>query len=362
MFARARADKAATLGEHRERQRGARVAIEADDVDFLVMAYAGVFDRAPDRDGLDDQLRALRSGESRERVLQAMVLSNEAATLALYRPGVRSLIDDFWRRRAQAPPEARPVCFLHTMKTAGTSLARTLVDLAGPWPYLTEVMLDHLVCMPDALLHQALLIAGHLPYEAVELLPDGVALCTVVRDPVERTLSHHAHLNAVLSARGRPPIALDEFVTSSDYTPLWRDYQARQLAHRIGVRDAWRRFSPVERAASHGLTGPDAGYPLQSLFDSTPLALDASELEELALERLQSIDLVGTTDHLDHLIGSVARLWGRPGALAVPHERVSDGRLDRARVRPGLIDAIVAGTAVDAVLYAHASRVAAEAA
>jgi hypothetical protein len=324
------------------------------DVQFLTTAYAGILERAPDPQGLDDHLRALGAATSREDVVLAMVQSQEAATLALYRPGIRSLVDDIWRRRSAVGSRVRPICFLHTMKTAGTALAGSLVDLAGPWPHLTDLMLDQLVCLPRVVIHQAVVIAGHLPYEAVDLLPDGMALCTVVREPLERTLSHHAHLNGILAGRGEHSVTLDEFLSAPHYRPLWQNYQARQLVHRVGLRDAWRTFSPVDAAAARGLHGLNAEYPLQSLFDSTPLELASEELEVAAVERLDSIDLVGTTDDLQHLMDRIACFWGRRPPAPVPRTRVSAARVTRDQLAPSLVATIRDGTAVDAAIYERA--------
>ncbi len=289
-----------------------------DDVAFIKTAYAGILERPPDAQGLDDHLRALRSGSSRQEVLLAIAQSEEATTLSLYRPGLRGLVDDWWHARTEIEPVVRPICFLHTMKTGGTALGRALVDLAGPRPHLTDLMVDQLVCLPHALTDQVALIAGHLPYEAVELLPEGIALCTIVRDPLDRTLSHHAHFNAILADRGQQPVAIDEFLTLDGYRPLWENYQARQLVHRVGLRDAWGTFSPSARAAARGLHGPDAAYPLQSLFDSTPMTLAGDELRTAALQRLATLDFVGTTDDLQLLIGHLAEFWDRPPPAPVP--------------------------------------------
>jgi hypothetical protein len=342
-----------------EHHRGVLDDTEGADVDFVITAYGGVFDRAPDRQGLGDQLDALQRGESREAVLRGMVQSPEAATLALYRPATRDVLADYWSRRADVPRGTRPVCFLHTMKTAGTSLARALVDLAAPWPYLAELMLDQLVCLPSAILGQAMLIAGHLPYEALDLLPDGMTVCTVVRDPVERTLSHHAHLNGILAARGQDDVGIEEFLRSPGFQPLWQDYQARQLVHRVGLLDAWKTYSPVEEAARRGLQGADAEFPLQSLFDSTPVALHGDALAQAALVRLEAIDVVGTTDRLDAVVARLAALWQRP-AVPVPVERPSDRRLRRDDLDAVTLDAIVSGTMADAALYERAHERAAQ--
>jgi hypothetical protein len=332
------------------------------DVQFLTTAYAGILGRVPDARGLDDQLHVLRTAGSRADVLQSIVGSQEAATLSLYRASHRGLIDDFWRRRSEVEPTTRPVCFLHTMKTGGTALSRVLVELAGPWPYLTELMVDHLVTLPRRLLEQAMLVSGHLPFEVVDLLPEGVTLCTIVRDPVERTLSHHAHINSILVSRGQPPVGIEEFVTSAAYGPLWQDYQARQLVHRVGIAEAWRTYSPVERAAARGISGLDAAYPLQSLFDSTPLEVRGNELRDTALEHLERIDVVGTTDHLEDVVARIAAGWDRPAPVSVPRTRVSSSRVAERDLSPALVRTIRDATTADAVLYERADALARSAA
>jgi hypothetical protein len=350
----------AALAERRPGRRGFGAAREGSNVDFLITAYGGVLDRAPDRDGLAHQLHALQNGETREQLLRGMVRSPEAAMLALYQRGTRDLVADFWSRGTAARRMAQPLCFLHTMKTAGTSLRHALGELAAPWPCLAELFVDDLVCAPSPLLDHAMFIAGHLPYEALDLLPPGLAVCTVVRDPVERTLSHLAHLNSrVLAERGQEGISVEEFVWSPLYHPLWQNYQARQLVHRIGLRDAWRSFSPAEQAQERGIGGPDAEYPLQSLFDSTPLTLTGDALAVAALERLDSIEFVGTTERLDSLVARVAAFWHRPAPAQVPFEGASASRVEAAHLSGSLLAAVKTGTAADAALYERASAVAA---
>ena len=345
-----------------ERRRGwvASLALaERDDIDFLVNAYGAVLDRLPDPAGLADQLRELRSGKTRTSVLRAIVHSPEATTLAIHTTGARNLVADFWSRGAEARQAARPLCFLHVMKTAGTSLSHVLIELAGTWPYLADLLVDDLVCLPNAVLTNTMLIAGHLPYEALELLPDNIASCTVVRDPLERTLSHHAHLNTVLADRDLPPVPIEEFVSSPLYHPLWQDYQSRQLVHRVGLSSAWRAYSPVAEAGARGISGPDAAYPLQSLFDSTPLELSGEPLAQAALERLEAVDLVGTTDDLDRLVARVAKFWGRPIPSHVPHDHVSASRLERDTLDSHLVRVIAEGTMADTAVYRQACRIAA---
>jgi len=292
---------------------------------------------------------ALAEGLSRAELLTDVAGSAEAARQLVYAPGVRLLVEEFWQRRQEAGA-VRPLYFLHIMKTAGTALTYALEQMATDWPRLTDLLVDHLVCLPPPLLTQALLIAGHLPYEALRLLPSGGAVCTVLRDPVQRTLSHHAHVNAT---RGSTNISLQEFITSDTWRPLWVNYQARQLLHEVGLAEAWSRYSPVA-TGSRALSEADTRFPLQSRFDTGLLAGDDDELLAAGLIRLDSIELVGVTEAIPTLLERVTELWDRPAPVAVPRLRVSPHRADLDDVPAATLADIRAGTAVDAALYERA--------
>jgi hypothetical protein len=333
-----------------------RVAWRRSDVAFIETAYRGVLDRPPDAAGLDHHLSELAAGIPRHRVLRKIVESPESARHLVYSPGLRALAAEFWRERHQTAPPPRPVYFLHIMKTGGTALTEALSEMASLWPRLTDLFVDNLVCLPRPLLEQAALVTGHLPYEAIAALPAGAAVCTVIREPVERTLSHHAHLAASLAAQGEGPLALDEFIASDTWAPLWRNYQARQLVHTVGLLDAWRDFSPPERSAGRVLTEVDASFPLQSLFDAGPMSVSEEDLLTLAGQRLDVITFVGVTDDLEALISRIAAYWDRPAPRRVHRMRVTDGRMLVGDVHPSLLRTIRAGTEVDLALYQRALR------
>jgi hypothetical protein len=320
------------------------------DVAFVETAYRGLLDRQPDPTGLSHHVGALAEGLTRPQLLTDLAASAEAARHQVYAPGVRLLVEEFWRSRQAAGPSVRPLFFLHIMKTAGTALTYALEQMALDWPRLTDLLVDHLVCLPPPLLADALLIAGHLPYEALSLLPSGGAVCTVLRDPVARTLSHHAHVN---ETRGLPLVSLQEFVTSETWRPLWVNYQARQLLHEVGLAGAWSRFSPVEEG-SPVLSEADTRFPLQSRFDTGPLEGDQDTLLAAGLTRLDSIELVGITDAVPALLERIAELWDRPVPPAVPRLRVSRHRTEVDDVPAATLAEIRAGTVVDAQLYESA--------
>jgi hypothetical protein len=318
--------------------------------EIVAALYRTVLGRAPDPDGLKYYTAALQDGLGPAELADQLAASPEAPSGLARSPSVRALRRMLWT----APPlQGPPVYVLHIMKTGGTSLVAGLRALVEPRPCLTEVFLDDLVSVPQYVLDHVPLVAGHLGYEASGLLPSWFVTCVVLRDPVERTLSHYAHLRATPQVLDeQPDFSLEQFLRSPRWSTLSRDYQARQLAHEVDLRGAWVTFSPEERFRALGPPlPPEHPLPLQSLFDCSPLELSRDELLRVATERLETIEFVGVTEQLDSLFAAVARSWGIEGPAPLPRLQVSASRPLATDVSPELLAEIEEATAVDRNLY-----------
>jgi hypothetical protein len=241
--------------------------------------------------------------------------------------------------------------FLHIMKVGGTSLSDLLTGWVGVNRARLHVFVDDLVLLPPPMLRRLRLISGHIPYEALSVIPQPFSTICVLRDPFQRTLSHYRDLRA-----NEPTLAeltLDEFVSSDRFDVPSGNYQARQLAHQIDIANAWLSFSPEEDYRARG-GSPEQLYPLQALFDSTSVSLDEAQLLETALWHLDDVTYVGVTDDLDALGRCLAR------GFQVPDQPVPRLNQSASRERGDLSDAvrkrIDAGTAVDRELYQAAVR------
>lgn len=306
-----------------------------------------------DPSGLAWQLDRLAAGITPDAILDELLSSGEAADRrrAVIRDAAGALLSTRWHDAAAPTP---PVVFLHVMKTAGTSLKTALQSWWHPDRCLIDLYLDDLVLLPDRLLRAAALITGHLPFEALRTLPGPVRSVGVLRDPVQRTLSHFSHLReAPAVRREREELSLDEFLASPRWSTLSTNYQARHLGHEIGLPDAWVTYSPPRRFAALGPPfPPEHELPLQSLFDCTPLPGDDA-LFRAASAHLDAIDHVGTTERLSGLVEEMAGALGRQPP---PLERlnVSTSRLTAADLPSGLHRRIQAQNAVDQELYDRA--------
>jgi hypothetical protein len=98
--------------------------------------------------------------------------------------------------------------FMHVPKTAGTSFRRFLERSMreqgarvsertrdGIWSQDSEsyASYDEFVSEEGARLRGFDLVCGHFPYHVTDLLPSGVVVVTVLRDPLARCLSHVKH-------------------------------------------------------------------------------------------------------------------------------------------------------------------------
>ncbi|MFZ4518516.1 MAG: hypothetical protein ACOYOP_09005 [Microthrixaceae bacterium] len=249
-----------------------------------------------------------------------------------------------------ADGEAGPVCFVHVMKTAGRALADVIarpLEARSPGSTMVGLTLDDFVRLPDDTWAHIRFLSGHLSFEALELLPASTTAVTVLRDPVERTLSHYSHLRAAPEVRAEwGDLTLAEFLTHERWRDLVADYQARHLGHRIGLVDAHRTFAPEERFGALGPPFPPThSHPLQSLFDCGPAAT-RDELRPVALANLASVDVVGTTEQLDRIAHDVADRLGL-GRRTVQHLHATPERLRRQQVDRGLLRLIGELTELD---------------
>jgi hypothetical protein len=224
--------------------------------------------------------------------------------------------------------------YVHIPKTAGTSL-RKLISRTHPGrfrkapntfthPDVAEERLRAVLAEDPP----PLAIGGHIVFGLRDVLPPEARYLTVLRDPVERTLSHYGYLAAPrdpvkrqhgLLARGtpyRPDLTLEEALADARYLP--DNLQTRMLVS---------RRSPFE--------------------DLPPDALDRAK------EHLRALAYVGVTERLDELVASLG--WERH---ASKRRRVGEERPSRESLTKAQLRAVEEHNALDLELYALAAELA----
>jgi hypothetical protein len=317
--------------------------------------YRGLLGRFPDPAGLEHHVRLLESGAQVWEIVRGIRDSSEASGRLLRSPELAQLGPNAWAgsRRPRGEPL---VYFCHLMKTGGTALVDAAVANAAGRMCVTGLFLDHLVMVPSVVWRHAALVSGHLGLEGRILLPPDVVTVTVVRDPLERTLSHYSHVlrDPALAAEAGG-LALEEFISDPRWAPYASNYQARSLVQRVDLPGAWSDYSPLARLEQLAVPTPArVTLPLQSLYEGAPLSVPAEDLESSALAALDTVELVGVSDGLDELWHRLAAVWGIDSAGAVASANVSPARIEPGRVPASVRRGIEEANRADQALYERA--------
>jgi hypothetical protein len=243
--------------------------------------------------------------------------------------------------RPDLPAEVQPlrrastgdirIVFDHLPKTAGRSLIQALSAIvpamrahrlrSGPH---RQVLLN-----PG----DTALVAGHLWFAPGERLEQGWYYATVLREPVDRFLSHYCFsrndFNAPedRAAAATRVLSLDEYVqvNDPDLLAFYSNVQARHFA------------------------------PLALAPDIDPSTLADGPLLAAAQSALEGYSLVGVYAELQGFVELLCHDWGLQPPASIPVINVTSGRLHRGDLAPATRNRIEAANRVDAELYLWAA-------
>jgi hypothetical protein len=206
--------------------------------------------------------------------------------------------------------------FAHVQKSAGTSLLRRMKRTFGAdaiYPNAGDGIRPDVVLLPEILLErfaargdQLRVITGHFPLCVAELIPVPLTTLTVLREPVERTLSYLRH-HRKLTPEDRDK-SLEEI-----YDDPFR-YQGLIHNHMV------KMFSLTTETMTAGAL---------TRVDFQPHHLEAAK------ERLASVDVVGSQDRFEEFCAELQRRYGwelGPPEFANRTEPVEVGERFRARI------------------------------
>jgi hypothetical protein len=226
--------------------------------------------------------------------------------------------------------------FVHLQKTAGTSfylLLKRHFALAEIYPDETDgdrvasiLSVPHLQERWAARGDQIRIVTGHFPYCTAELLGGGFATLTVLREPVERTLSYLRH-HRVLTADDRDK-------------PLEAIYDDPFRFNGLIHNHMTKMFSlTVDEMTDGALTN----------VEFTPERL------ERAKQNLATVDAIGLLESFDDFWAELPRRFGWDLG-----EVVHTNRTEPTEVPDGFRERIAADNAMDIAFYEYARDLVAE--
>lgn len=183
--------------------------------------------------------------------------------------------------------------FVHVQKTGGTALQMRLKEQfteseiypnasdAADDAAIANFYVPHLVDRWSARGEEIRMLTGHFPLCTGELLGGGFTTLTLLREPVERTLSYLRH--------------------SRDHTPGDRDKSLEEI-----YDDPFRfhGFIHDHMVKMLALRSEEMTDGMLTRFDPSRAHL------ERATENLQGVDVVGTQERFDDLCGELERRFG----------------------------------------------------
>jgi hypothetical protein len=202
------------------------------------------------------------------------------------------------------PPGER-IFFIHVMKTGGATFRRHIeVNLGAEHVFpnaeldadllIANLSIPYVLELPPERVRVIKAYTGHFPFIIAEQLPQPLVTLTVLRDPVERTISYLKHCRRYQEQhRGLP---LEQIYEDERYfATLMDNHQAKIFS-----------FTPED--------GADSIWTVATV-DQARLARARANLEQ--------VDVVGLHEHYDDFVREASERFGWPPA-APPSWHVSE--------------------------------------
>jgi hypothetical protein len=242
------------------------------------------------------------------------------------------------------------VYFYHIPKTAGMSVWHFL-DQGFPCNDICPWWLwDQLITVARGELSNWKIFRGHFLSHLAPYLCRSLKTFTILRDPLERTISHFCHVRRApdhpfhLQARR---MSLEEFCVHEETRHMVENYQAAYLAKApedpIGMAD---------RISKDGLSRHELQERLQ-YPDDIP---DPATLVRRAEQRLATFVAVGITEQLNESLHRVASALGCSAPEPFPPQNVNPEPMSVSNLDQKTLTLIRKLTEVDQYLYDSVKR------
>jgi galactose-3-O-sulfotransferase len=235
--------------------------------------------------------------------------------------------------------DADQLCFIHLPKAGGTTLNAFLYGHFGPDEICDIPVWKDLPQQPPDLTRPRFL-TGHTYYELFRLLPRNPVFITMLRDPIERSISHFEQLRRVPDhafwkhdwmLKDPQVLSLEEFIEIPETREWVTNLQTRYIA---------AQFEPEIRTLQDVSSSKEQFHLLDV---------------ERAKNRLTEFVFVGLLEEFDRSMHLLSYTFGWP-LVKIQSLNVSPARMQREDIAPATLDALIALNELDLELYAFAQR------
>lgn len=237
--------------------------------------------------------------------------------------------------------------YLHIPKTAGTSFTDIIIRNFPAHSLFQPIRPYDFTHASAEAAESARFVAGHWFYDLAPIIKRKIVYVTMLRDPVERTISQYAQIK-----RGTMKFAnvqrvksqsLLEFVKDPDNLYMYANAQTRQLGTSVPTADMVVGLDDLKMEF------------FQRVLDFPRTRAEDNALLEPALERLESFAFVGLTERFDESLEVLCDTFG--WALPAKSETLNISGNRPTDIPQEAIDIIHEHTRLDAKLYEAGKRI-----
>jgi hypothetical protein len=238
--------------------------------------------------------------------------------------------------------------FQHIPKTAGTSLDGILGTVFSKMEICPAGLWSQLLKLPENDRNSYRLYSGHFYSYLDAAVSKPLKKFTFLRDPLERSLSHYAHIMR----------ASDHYLHQRAYElgslkAFLQDPLCRETIHNFQARSLVQRFDPDQIAQT--LNSSENGeYGLEQVLETTPWDRGEAELLADASSALKGFDCLGITEFFEESLELLFATfdWGTPGELR--KENVAKSKILAKELDQETRDLLLELIRVDQELYQKA--------
>ncbi|NPD69009.1 sulfotransferase family 2 domain-containing protein (plasmid) [Lichenicola cladoniae] len=244
-------------------------------------------------------------------------------------------------------PNDQPIYFLHIPKTAGTSVRHWLTRHVPEGALCSAQLWDQLVQLDRRDLASFKVFTGHFGIDLDRYLETDLRTITVLRDPVQRTLSHYLHVHRDTAHPSHWRVSqqsFDVFVQDQQNWPMIENFQARYLVP--SGFNMWHFSNRLDLS-------PEKQYKLSTTSEDMRYLFDKIYVREQALAALDRIDVLGTTSSISAFMKQVEHTFSFASTSAdeIPRENVATYNQAVERFTQSSLDLIAELTVIDHLIY-----------
>src|SRR5882757_799503 len=232
----------------------------------------------------------------------------------------------FLSNAASVEDASSPIYFLHIPKTGGTTLGAFLESQYRIEDICPAHSWSQLLTLPPTEIAKYRLIWGHFyPYIAKHV-PILMRYMVFLRDPVERAMSHYAHIVSRSSHYFH-----DRAVALGNFSAFLKEVEMATAVSNFQVRSLALDLEPQTIASK--LTREElCRWELERRLETSPFDRTIDQMLEAAKFRLRQMCFVGITERFDESIAVLCRRFQWPRPMQIKKHNVTDSQWRRSQL------------------------------